>query len=147
MPIITTRRGFVIGSLATGATLLSVPAPACEFFTGSLRVYHPWTRATRPGEKTAIVCMTFDEVTEPDRLIGVESPVATGAAMGGVAAGPVVDFAILPGRTWALTEEGTHVLLTGLRHELAVGREYPLRLTFEKSGEVSAQLSVDFPAV
>ena len=146
MPIIITRRGFVIGSLATAATLQSLPVLACEFHTGSLRVHHPWTRATRPGEVTAIVCMTFDEVSEPDRLIGAESPVATGAAMGGEAAGPVVDFPILPGRDWALTEEGTHVLLTGLRHPLAVGREYPLQLTFEKSGVVLAQLSVDFPA-
>jgi copper(I)-binding protein len=146
MPITISRRGFMFGSLATGAALQAYPALACEFFTGSLRVHHPWTRATRPGETTAIVCMLFDEVSEPDRLIGVESPVATGAAMGGEAAGPTVDFPILPGRDWALTEEGTHVLLTGLRHPLAVGREYPLRLTFEKSGVVSAQLSVDFPA-
>jgi len=146
MSIIITRRGLIFGSLATAAMLRSRRVPACEFFTGSLRVHHPWTRATRPGETTAIVCMLFDEVSEPDRLIGVESPVATGAAMGGEAAGPVVDFPILPGRDWALTEEGTHVLLTGLRHPLAVGREYPLRMTFEKSGIVSAQLSVDFPA-
>ena len=146
MPVQLTRRALLRTSFMLGAGLAIPVGRACEIETGILVIRHPWTRATRPGETTAILCMSFEQVTEPDRLIGAESPVATGAAMGGTAAGPVVDFPIPAGRESALAEDGAYVLLTGLRHPLGLGREYPLQLTFERSGIALAQLSVDFPA-
>jgi hypothetical protein len=138
------RRHALRAGLAIGAVLLTPRARACEIIADYLRVVHPWTRSTPPGATEAVLCMTIDEVTAPDRLVGVETPVAEGAAMGGVGAGPTVDFPVETGGRFVLDESGTFVRLRGLRHPLSVGREYPLRLIFEKSGIVLAELSVDF---
>ncbi|MCY7315400.1 MAG: copper chaperone PCu(A)C [Rubrivivax sp.] len=119
-------------------------ARACEYYTGLLRVTHPWTRATSPDDATAVLCMRFDEVTEADRLIGVETSVAGGVEMGGHEPGRPVDVAIAQDSQLELSEAGVHLRLTQLRHPLQVGREYPLTLMFERSGLVLARLSVDF---
>lgn len=138
------RRGVLRTGLALGATLLLPTARACEFFTSTLRVTHPWVRASAAGATSAIVSMKFDEVIQADRLIRVETPVAAAAEMGGVAARPGVDYFIPQGQESALSETGTYLRLLGLKHPLEVGREYPLILVFEKGGVVEASLSVDF---
>ena len=148
------RRQLLRAGLAAGAMLALPSARACEFFARNLRITHPWTRASAPGATSAVVCMRFDEVTLSDRLIGVESPVAESAEMGGLTMGgltmggvPVpgpVNLAIPADQLLTLTEAGPHIRLIGLRHELAVGREYPLTLVFERSGSVQTSLSVDY---
>jgi copper(I)-binding protein len=130
--------------LATGIALAFPSARACEFFTTHLRVYRPWTRATADGDTFAILCMTFDEVALPDRLIKVETPVAAAAEMGGAAAGPNVDVVIQQGRETILSETGSFIRLMGLRHPLEVGRSYPLTLVFERAGVLQADIDVDF---
>lgn len=131
---------------AAASLSLAPPARACEFFALTLRVWHPWARATSEGDSTAIVSMKFDEVTRSDRLIAVETPVAEAAELGGLQPSPQVDFAIPQGRETQLTESGTFLRLTGLKHPLGVGRSYPLRLQFAEGGEVLAQLNIDFPS-
>lgn len=138
------RRLVLRAGLAASLPLMLPTAQACEYFADGLRISHPWTRATAPGATTAILCMGFDEVTADDRLIAVETPVAEGAEMGGLSAGREVNFAIPAGRSSALSEQGSFVRLVGLRHELEVGRIYPLNLQFERSGLVLAKLNVDF---
>lgn len=121
------------------------PASACEFYTGTLKITHPWTRATAPSESSAVLCMRIDEVTEPDRLIGVTTPFSDGAEMGQGEPGRPLDFAIARGSVIEMSEDGPHVRLTKLRHALQTGRDYPIALHFEHSGVVHARLSVDFP--
>jgi copper(I)-binding protein len=132
------------GGLAFTVSLLAPQARACEFFSSNLRIFHPWTRATEEGAAFAVVCMKFDEVLRDDRLIGVESPIARGAEMGGPGARPTVDFVIRAGEESVLSESGTHIRLTGLNHAVEVARAYPLKLVFERSGEVGALLNVDY---
>lgn len=141
------RRTVLRASLAACAAWAVPVARACEYYTGVLRVTHPWTRATAPDASAAVLCMRFDEVSELDRLVGVSTPVASGVEMGGPEAGRPVDVPIAKGSEVELTEGGLHVRLTGLKHPLQVGREYPLTLEFERSGVVLARLSVDFPAM
>ena len=138
------RRQLLRTGLAAGALLALPAARACEFFAAHLRITHPWTRASAPGATTAMVCMRLDEVTRSDRLIGVESPVAESAEMGGVLIAGPVNLAIPADQLITLTEAGQHIRLVGLRHELLVAREYPLTLVFERSGTVQATLSVDY---
>ena len=138
------RRRLLRAGLAAGAMLALPSARACEFFALHLRITHPWTRASAPGASTAMVCMRFDEVTLSDRLIGVASPVAESAEMGGLPMGGPVDLAIPADQPITLSEAGLHICLVGLRHELLVAREYPLTLVFERSGTVQATLSVDY---
>lgn len=138
------RRAVLHFGAALCASLLAPAARACEFFSPTLRITHPWTRATAEGVKTAIVNMRFDEVSADDRLIGIETPIASGAEMGGTWAGPKVSFAIPKNKTSWLSETGTHVRLTGLKQRLEVGRSYPLKLTFERGGIIDANLEVDY---
>lgn len=138
------RRGMLCMGVGFGVSIFVPAARACELITSTLRVTHPWTRATGPEATTAVLCMKFDEVQEADRLISVQSPVASGAEMAGAGAGPTVNFVIPRGGETLLSESGTYVRLTGLKFPLLVGRSYPLTLGFEKAGNYIATLSVDY---
>jgi len=142
------RRVVLHAGLVLGAGLMAPRARACEFFAANLRVYRPWTRATGPEDRSAILCVTFDQVTESDRLIAVETPVAEGAEIGGPGARKSLvkglNLAIPAGRTTVLTEEGTHIRLVGLKQPLGFGRTYPARYVFEKGGVVIGDFDVDF---
>jgi copper(I)-binding protein len=142
-PPIQRRQLMQIG-LASGLSLAGVRAHACEFFSSTLRVTHPWTRATADGESQAIVCMKFDEVQEDDRLIGLETELASSADLAGLGARADINLAIPQGQETWLSEQGTYVRLLGLLLPLEVGRTYPMRLHFEKGGLLRADLSVDF---
>ena len=142
------RRQRRLALQAASATCLGwvwPPARACEYETGLLRITHPWVRATSADATTAVMCMRLDEVNTADRLIGVSTPVATGAEMGGAQTGLAVSIPVPEGSVTELSEAGVHVRLTGLKHPLQVGREYALTLEFERSGTVLARLTVDFP--
>lgn len=126
---------------------LARQAHACEFFSSHLRIWHPWTRATRVDAETAKLCMRFDEVQRTDRLIGVETPVAAGvrlAGRGAPADAQDLSLAIREGETLTLTEDGLHLQLLDLQQPLQIGRSYPLRLIFESAEPVNATLNVDF---
>ena len=138
------RRHALHAGLALGTLLWLPRAQACEFVTGTLRVTHPWTRATAPGQHTAVLGMKFDEVTEADRLVLVQTPVASSAAIGGRGARPVVDLAIGAGEEMVLDESSTYIQLNGLKHALLPGRTYALVLGFEKSGLFNTTVSVDY---
>jgi copper(I)-binding protein len=141
------RRGLLQAGLGLCAAL-AVPAvranDTCYFDSPNLRIFHPWTRATGPEDRVAVVCMVFDEVTRADRLIGVHTPVAEGAEIGGPGARPGVDLPIAAGRALELRENGTHVRLLGLKHPLHVGRTYELTLVFEHGGAIPVHLDVDY---
>lgn len=141
------RRDWLRLGLGLGGLALLPAARACEFYTDTLRVTHPYCHATEPGAAEAVVCMKFDEVSRSDRLVGVSTPVARSAEISGALARPVVDFEIPAGEETWLHERGTWLRLTGLRHPLPVGRAYPLQLDFEHGGTVLATLTVDYPAL
>lgn len=144
------RRTVLRTLLATSAAMLGLPAAparACEFFCASMRITHPWTRASAVGATTALVSMRFDEVTQDDRLIGVTTPMAAGAELMGVGAGGSarpVDLSVKAGETLEFAETGIHIRLTGLHRPMEMACTYPLTLTFEKAGVVEADLSVDY---
>lgn len=137
------RRAALRAGLALGATLALPQARACEYFADTLRITHPWCRATRPGATSVVVSMIFDEVTRNDRLIGVKTMVAERAEIGGQLARPKMDFSIPKGVETQLSEHGTYLMLSGLKFPLEVARTYPMVLTFEHGGVVQATLNVD----
>jgi copper(I)-binding protein len=146
------RRGLLHLGAASGLALtgltLNRRANACDFSTRFLRVNHPWTRASADDATSAVVCMKFDQVLEADRLVGVETMVATdaelGTDVGGVVTQAALNFWIPKGQTSQLSEEGTFLRLLGLKLSLEVGRAYPMQLTFEKGGTLMTDLSVSF---
>lgn len=144
MSTLPSRRRVLHTGFSLGLALALPAARACEFMTPTLRVTHPWTRATADGSTTAVLCMRFDEVNQTDRLVLVETPVAAAAEMGGALARPEVDFLIPQGEETYLDDSGTFVRLLGLTQPLQLGRSYPLRLGFEKGGVFNTTVSVDF---
>ena len=139
------RRRLLGGGAVLAGTLLLPATRACEVQAEFLRVTHPWTRATAADAAFGVLCMRIDAVTADDRLIGVESPVASGIALAGTAPGEPLDLPIPTGSDIEMHEQGLHLQLTQLRIPLHAGRRYPLQLTFARSGVVHATLSVDFP--
>lgn len=139
-----TRRSLIQAVPALGLGLALPAARACEFQIHTLRVTHPWTRATRLDADHAVLCMRIDEVTADDRLIGARTPVAGRTEMSD---GGPVDLRVPAGSEFELAEQGLHVRLLDLKHPLQVGRSYPLDLEFEVGGTLFASLSVDFTAM
>lgn len=138
------RRLLKVGATFAASALLLPRAGAHEVVTTTLRVVHPWSRATAPEAKFAVLCMNFEDVDVDDRLVSVASPVAAGAEMGGPDAGPRVDFFIPRAKSTELAEKGRHVRLTGLRFPLAAGTSHPVQLGFEKGGVYLTTFTVDF---
>ncbi|HSI52166.1 MAG TPA: copper chaperone PCu(A)C [Ideonella sp.] len=139
------RRQLLRAAGALGLVSILPAARACEFFCSSLRVYKPYARETLAGDTSVIVGMTLDEVVQDDRLIGVTSPLATSAELGGVGAGPSgIDLPIRRGQVLVLHEDTTYIRLLGLKQPLGLGREYPLTLHFEKAGVVDADIDVSY---
>jgi periplasmic copper chaperone A len=141
------RRTVLQAGAVIGSGLWWTSPRACEVVLPHLRLLHPWTRASTPGADSAIVNMAIEDVTEADRLVGVRCMVASSAHIGGAVTRPEVDLDVPLGRSTLLSEDGTHVVLTGLRFALHVGRVFPLTVFFEKGGAVMTSLSVDFPAL
>ncbi len=140
------RRSLLQTGFALGTAAFLPAAWAHEYFAPNFTVHHPWARASAPGATSAIVSMTIDEVSQADRLVGVRTPVATGAEMGGPGVGPKLDIAIPQGQTTELNEAGVHLRLVGLTMPLEMAREYPLTLIFARAGALPAKLLIDFPA-
>ena len=135
--------------LAAGACAgaLVLPARAHEYYVPTLRISHPWCRATRADAPHAVVCITFDEVRAADRLVLVETPVAAAAELFDGSVARPVDFSIPDGRDSELGEAGTVLRLTGLTQALQLGLSYPLRLVFAQGGEVAATLDVAYASL
>lgn len=144
MQIPMTRRGALRATLALAALPAALPARACEFYAPNFTLIHPWTRASRPGANTAMVCMSFRDVSGSDRLIGVQTLVADGVELVGPEVGPVLDLPIPEGQVTELSERGVHLRLTGLKFPLEVARAYPMTLVFAQAGELRATLNVDY---
>ena len=157
MTILLHRRNLLQAGLAVSAAFCASRATACEFFAPTLRVTHPWTRATPASAAFAVLGMRLDDVAEDDQLLDVQTPVAEAVmyAPGGHAGakllpvpGGGLPLDIPAGRETVLGNAdqhgaGPHLRLLRLTQDLEIGRSYPLRLVFRKGGTVKAQLSVD----
>ncbi|HEV7577924.1 MAG TPA: copper chaperone PCu(A)C [Caldimonas sp.] len=146
MTFLIRRRDVLRFSAAAIVPAAYAPAWAHEYYVPTLRVSHPWCRATPADAAFAVVCITFDEVREADRLIGIDTTVASAAELSG-RPGRAIDFPIPAGRDSVLGEEGTVLRLTGLTQSLELGRSYPFRLVFAKGGAVDATLDVAYASL
>jgi copper(I)-binding protein len=88
--------------------------------------------------------MRFDEVSQTDRLIGLETPVASGAQLVQRGVATEVNLLIPKGSEIVLGEQDLHIRLVALAHPLLLGRSYPLALSFEKGGTILTKLTVDY---
>lgn len=142
-PFFDRRFALRAGLAATAAALLP-RARACEYDGLTLRVHHPWTRATGPDAAVAVVCIRFEAITQPDRLIAVRSPVARGAQLLRAGMVQAVDLRIPVGDRYEIAEGDTQLRLVGLSAPLELARSYPMALEFEQGGVIEASLNVDY---
>ncbi len=134
------------------SALLSVPALAQDYTAGSLKIGHPWARATPKGAPVGGGYLSITNTgREPDRLIGGSSPVAKQFEVhemsidhGVMKMRPVGDgLEIQPGQTVTLKPGGLHVMFVGLNQGLKQGDKFPAMLEFAKAGKVQVEFVVE----
>ncbi|MES2830542.1 MAG: copper chaperone PCu(A)C [Pseudomonadota bacterium] len=144
MKIIHLRRALApVFLLRIASVLLPVPALAHEYYAKSFKIIHPWALPAERSEKTAAVYVKFEEIFDGDRLVGVRTPLAEAVEIRQAGRSDTVPTLDLPaGKTIDLQPQGTHLLMVNLTGSLEMGRNYPMTLQFEKSGNIAVQLSV-----
>ena len=134
-------------ALAVSSTALC----AHEYRTDSLRIDHPFARATPPGAKTGAVFFTVVNASnETDRLLRASTPIAAGVVLhqmaideGVMKMRAVPSVEVRPGGRLELKPNGYHLMLLDLKQPLKVGEKFPLTLTFKRGGGVLISVVVE----
>jgi periplasmic copper chaperone A len=134
-------------ALAMSSTALC----ANQYRVNTLRIDHPFARATPPGARTGGVFLTVDNAgRESDRLLRASTPLAAGVVIhqmvvdGGIMKMRAVpSLEVHPGGRLELKPNGYHLMLLDLKQPLKVGEKFPLTLTFERSGAVLISVVVE----
>jgi copper(I)-binding protein len=138
--------------LAILVSLWGAAAAAETFKVGSIEVDNPWARATPKGAPVGGAYMTItNKGAEPDRLIGVSSPVANQAEVhqmamdnGVMSMRPVSGgLEIKPGQTVVLNPNSFHLMLMGLKQPLTQGERMKATLDFARAGKLDVEFVVE----
>ena len=123
---------------------------AHEYQAGGLTIGHPYARPTAPSQPTGGGYLKLVNKGPADRLLSASAPIASGVEMhsmgmeGDVMRMREVDAIDVPaGKTVELKPGGLHLMFVGLKAPLAAGQRFPLKLKFEKAGEVAVDVVVD----
>ena len=119
--------------------------------TESLRVIHPFARATPPGARTGAVFFTVDNASnQTDRLLRASTPIAAGVVLHQMAVDDgvmkmraVPSLEVRPGGRLELKPSGYHLMLLDLKQPLKIGEKFPLTLTFERGGAILLSIVVE----
>ena len=131
-------------TLALLVATISVAAFAHDYKVGAITVDHPWARATPGPVKNSAAFMSFDNKGAADKLVSVSGDVAKEIQIhsmvteAGVMKMREVTSIDVPANGKAeLKPGGFHIMLIGLKEGLKEGEKFPLKLKFEKAGEVT----------
>lgn len=139
--------------LTTALTLAGASglAQAHEHKTGSLRIVHPWVRATPTGAQVAGGYVTIINTgSAPDRLLGgtiargARTEVHATSTEGGIARMRLVEggLEIKPGQTIKLAPGGYHLMFMDLKGSFVDGEMVEGTLLFQKAGSVPVEFEV-----
>jgi copper(I)-binding protein len=139
--------------LLAAALAFSGGAAGAETYTiGSIEIGNPWARATPKGAPVGGAYMTItNKGAEPDRLVGVSSPVAARVEVhqmsmnnGVMSMRPVQGgLEIKPGQTLVLNPESHHLMLMGLKQPLTQGERMKVTLDFAKAGKIDLEYPIE----
>lgn len=138
------------GALALIAATIAVPAH--EYTVGTLKIGHPWSRATPNGAKVAGGYLSVTNTGgEPDTLTGASFDAAGRVEVhsmsieGGVMRMAPVEggLVIKPGETVTLKPGGYHLMFLDLKDPLKKGQTVKGTLTFTKTGAVPVVFEVE----
>jgi copper(I)-binding protein len=142
-------------SAILAAVLLALAATAVaahDYTAGTLKIDHPWARATPKGATVAGGYMKITNTgSTPDRLTGGSSEAAAKVEVhemsmdGGVMKMRPLDkgLEIPPGATVELKPGSFHVMMTGITKPFVKGERVKASLTFEKAGKVDVEFAVE----
>jgi copper(I)-binding protein len=144
-----TRTALIIAALY--AALAASAALAHDYTVGSLKIDHPWARATPKGASVGGAYMKItNSGTAPDRLIGGSSDISNSFEVhemkmeGGVMKMRLVagGLEIKPGQTVTFDPSGYHVMLVDLKKQLMQGERFKATLEFAKAGKVEVDFAI-----
>ncbi|MFM2448447.1 MAG: hypothetical protein RIS44_897 [Pseudomonadota bacterium] len=144
---------FLIRSLiATLMVLAAFTSQAHSYKVGAIDIGHPWARPTAAGQKAGGGYLKLTNAGGADRLVSVSSDVSDSVELhtmsmdGTVMRMRQVDGIDLPaGQTVELKPGGFHIMFIGLKAPLKEGSKFPVKLKFEKAGEVVVDVKVQQP--
>jgi periplasmic copper chaperone A len=136
----------------TAFALVAVAAHAHEFKAGAITIVHPYARATAAGQPTGGGFMKFVNSGGNDKLLSASAEVSKSVELhemkmdGDVMRMRQVEgIELQAGKTVELKPGGYHVMFIGLKAPLKVGDSFPVKLKFEKAGEVTVDVKVEAP--
>lgn len=148
----------VIPLLLPSIALVTPPfAQAHGVQLGELELRHPHAYPTLPGMTTgaAYLVAIRNEGERADRLLAASTTVAERVELHQMRmTGDVMRMRALPGieiparSTVSLRQgsaDGYHLMLFGLRRQLAIGDRFALTLRFERAGETQVEVWVEAP--
>jgi periplasmic copper chaperone A len=138
--------------LVAASAVFATLASAHEYKQGNITIGHPWARATPGAVKNSAAFMTLSAKDTADKLISVSGDVAreiqihTMITEAGVMKMREIKSLDIPanGKT-ELKPGGLHIMLIGLKDGLKDGQKFPLKLKFEKAGEVTVDVVAEKP--
>jgi periplasmic copper chaperone A len=143
MKLISTFAGLVLG-----ATCLFTQAHS--FKLGEITIAHPYARTTAAGQASGGGYLKLENKGADDKLLSASADVATSVELhsmsmeGDVMRMRQVDGIALPkGKTVELKPGALHLMFVGLKAPLKNGDKFPLKLKFEKAGEVTVTVNVE----
>jgi len=144
------RTALIIAALC--AALATSPTLAHDYTVGSLKIGHPWARATPKGASIGGGYMKITNTgTASDRLIGGSTDISRSFEVhemtmdsGVMRMRPVAGgLEIKPGQTVTLDPSGYHVMFVGLKDQLKQGDRFKATLQFAQAGKVDVDFIIE----
>lgn len=140
----------LLPAVLTGLIWLATPAHAADYTTGNLRISQIWARATAPGAASGGGFLKIENKGPADRLVSASAGVSNEVELhsmrmdGNIMRMEKLDKGIeIPaGASVELKPGGFHIMLIGLKAPLREGERFPLKLRFEKAGEISVDMDI-----
>ena len=135
------------------AAITSLLVLCSSLSAGQIMISDAYARSSGPLAKAGAAYMRLmNHSDESDRLIGVQSDIAKKTELHshleddngvmkmvrideGIKIGPMKDHSLAPG--------GEHIMFMGLKEPFETGKIIPIKLLFEKAGEVGIEVIVD----
>ena len=135
------------------AALLSLAAGvagAHDYKAGAIAIGHPYARATAAGQPIGGGFLKLANDGADDKLLSASAAVSNSVELhemkmeGDVMRMRQVDGIALPaGKSVELLPGGFHIMFVGLKAPLKAGDKFPMKLRFEKAGEVEVMVNVE----
>ncbi|MBL0728489.1 copper chaperone PCu(A)C [Piscinibacter sp. HJYY11] len=138
---------------ALSLSAIAWAAQAHSFKLGKLTIGHPYARSTAPGQPAGGAYLSIRNAgAAGDKLVSASADVSRSVELhemkmdGDVMRMREVSAVEVPaGKAVELKPGGLHIMLMGLKAPLKQGEKFPLKLKFEKAGEVTVTVNVEGP--